>query len=74
MTLDELKPGQECQILNIFLEGEEMHRFLDLGFIPGNEVKVIRNAPLLDPFDIKIGSSQIAVRRSEAAFVEVELI
>ncbi|MDY0091119.1 MAG: ferrous iron transport protein A [Candidatus Vecturithrix sp.] len=73
MKLDEIKPEQECTILDILLEGAELQRLLDMGFIEGTCVKVIRNAPLMDPLDIEIRGYLIALRRHEAKGVEVTL-
>jgi Fe2+ transport system protein FeoA len=44
-----------------------------MGFIEGTRVKVIRNAPLMDPIDIEIRGYQIALRRHEARGVEVQM-
>ena len=33
MKLDKLKPGQECTIVDVLLEGAELQRLLDMGFI-----------------------------------------
>ncbi len=73
MTLDLLKPGQECTIVDISLDGAELQRLLDMGFIEGTAVRVIRNAPLMDPLDIEIRGYLVALRRHEAGGVEVEM-
>ncbi len=74
MTLDELKPNQQCTIVDVLLDGAELQRLLDMGFIEGTSVKIIRNAPLMDPLDIEIRGYLIALRRHEAKGVEVELL
>jgi ferrous iron transport protein A len=74
MKLDELKPDQECTIVDVLLEGVELQRLLDMGFIEGTRVKVVRNAPLMDPLDIEIRGYLIALRRREARGVEVEMV
>ncbi len=73
MTLDQLTPGQECRVSDVSLEGAELQRLLDMGFIEGTLIKVIRNAPLLDPLDIEIRGYLVAIRRSEAMGVEVQI-
>ena len=73
MTLDKLAPGQECTIADVTLEGVELQRLLDMGFIEGTPVKVVRNAPLMDPLDIEIKGYLIALRRNEAKGVEVNV-
>lgn len=73
MTLDMPAPGQECMICDVNLQGIELQRLLDMGFIEGTRVKVIRNAPLLDPLDVELRGYLIAIRRNEAKGVEVEI-
>lgn len=72
MTLNELKPGQECTVFDLHLEGEQLQRLMDMGFIQGTRIKMVRNAPLLDPLDVELRGYLVALRRSEAASVEVE--
>jgi ferrous iron transport protein A len=74
MTLDKLTPNQECTIRDVLLDGAELQRLLDMGFIEGTRVKVVRNAPLMDPLDIELRGYLIALRRHEARGVEVELL
>ena len=49
MTLDELRVGQEARIVDITLSGAIGQRLLDMGFVEGTWVKIVRNAPLVDP-------------------------
>lgn len=74
MTLDELEQGKKAVIKTIAVSGVTLQRLISLGFTPGSEIEVIRKAPLLDPFDILICGSMVAVRRAEAALVEVEIV
>ena len=74
MTLDEVKPGQECIVLKVKIAGSTGQRILDMGFVRGTELKIIRNAPLLDPIDISIKGYSVALRHKEAKEIEVELI
>ena len=72
MTLNEVSPGEKCTILDVDLNGAVLQRLLDMGFIEGALVEVIRNAPLLDPLDVRIQRNLVAIRRNEAAGIEVE--
>ena len=74
MTLDEINPGQECKIIEMNLEGETGQRLLDMGFIPGTRIKVIRNAPLVDPVELVLKGYHVSIRHSEAKGVEVNLL
>ena len=46
-------------------------RLLDLGFVPGTRVRVLRRAPLGDPTVYELRGTQLCLRRSEAARVWV---
>lgn len=74
MTLDEIKRDQECEIVDITSEGIMEQRLLDMGFIPGIRIKVIRNAPLVDPVEFELKGYHISLRHSEAKQVEVTLL
>ena len=74
MTLDEMKPGQECEVVDISAEGILEQRLLDMGFIPGTRIKVVRNAPLVDPVEFFMKGYNISLRHSEAGLVEVNLL
>ncbi len=71
MTLSDVKPGGECCIVEIHIGDMTGQRLLDMGFIPGAKIKVIRNAPLVDPVDLLIKGYHVSIRHSEAKFVEV---
>lgn len=74
MTLNELEPGQKAQIVDVDLEGADLQRLLDMGFIEDADIHMIRNAPLLDPIDVEIKGYMAALRREEAKHIEVKLI
>lgn len=48
-------------------------KLLSMGFIPGAEIIVLRNAPLRDPIEIGIHDCLVSIRRSEAALLKVEM-
>jgi ferrous iron transport protein A len=66
--------GTTCRVVGIGGHPAVRQRLVDLGLCPGREIVILRNAPLNDPIEIKIGDSYIAVRRHEAAAVEVEYV
>ncbi len=74
MTLDELKPGQECCVAKVNIGGVTGQRLLDMGFIPETKIKVIRNAPRVDPVDLLLKGYHVGIRHSEARGVEVTLL
>jgi Fe2+ transport system protein FeoA len=72
-TLNDAAPGDRCVILRLDGRGATRQRLLDLGFQPGREATVLRNAPLRDPIEAQIGDSFVALRREEAAHIIVEI-
>ena len=74
MTLDEIKPGQECEVVDIAVEGILGQRLMDMGFIPGTRIKVVRNAPLVDPVEFFMKGYNVSLRHSEAGLVEIKLL
>ena len=49
----------------------ECRRLADLGFTVGEPVAVVRVTPLGDPLVIAVRGSQLALRRREAAWIQV---
>lgn len=47
---------------------------LDLGFVVGNAVEVLRRSPLGDPTAFRVSNTTIALRREESALIYGELI
>ena len=44
---------------------------MDLGFVPGAEVTMLRSAPLLDPVELRLDGFEVSVRHAEARHVEI---
>ncbi len=43
----------------------------DIGFLPGEQVTVLRRSLLGDPLMVRIGTSTFALRRAEAQLIEI---
>ncbi len=72
-TVVDLKMGQrgiikECadDILPI--------KLLELGCLPGNEIQMVQVAPLRDPIYVNVNGSHIAIRRSTARLIFVDIL
>jgi ferrous iron transport protein A len=70
-TLDRLAPGERGVILRLLGDRGVVRRLMELGFVPGTEVEVVRHAPLGDPVELKIRDVHISIRRSEATSIHV---
>lgn len=71
MRLSELKTGEEGIIVKILGHGAFRKRVIEMGFVKGQNIKVLLNAPLRDPIKYSIMGYEVSLRRSEAHHVEV---
>ncbi len=71
VSVHELVPGQHGIVTHIGSQGAVRQRLLNMGLLPGSEIVLERFAPAGDPVWIRLGSSQIALRRSEAEALQV---
>ncbi|NCB08144.1 MAG: ferrous iron transport protein B, partial [Bacteroidia bacterium] len=71
MKLSEVKHSESVIITKVLGHGSFRKRISEMGFVKGNEVKVIKNAPFNGPFEFKILNYNISLRESEAKLIEV---
>ena len=71
MLLSELQTGQSAVVVKVLGHGGFRRRILEMGFVRGQRVVAILNAPLRDPIKYGIMGYEVSLRRSEAAMVEV---
>lgn len=71
MHLSDLKTGEKGVIVRVHGHGSFRKRIVEMGFIKGNTVQVILNAPLKDPVEYKILGYKISLRREEANMIDV---
>lgn len=72
--LSELGLGKNARIVKVNGNGAVRRRMIDMGIVPGMEVKMERFAPLGDPLQIKLKGCHLSLRREEAETVLVEEI
>ena len=73
MTLKEANPGMKLQVLSIG-DSPLKQRLMSMGLIPGTEIKVLRSAPFGDPIAIGLRAYNLAMRRDDAALIEVKQV
>ena len=71
MKLSELNTGERGVIVKVNGHGGFRKRIKEMGFVRGNKVKVILNAPLRDPIEYEIIGYKISLRREQAEKIEV---
>ncbi len=73
ITVAHLKQGQKG-IIKEFEDNLLPIKLLELGCLPGHEVELVQVAPLNDPIYINVNGAHIAIRRSTALQIELEII
>ncbi len=71
LKLSDIPTGAECVIVKVHGHGSFRNRIVEMGFVKGVHVTVIKNAPLKDPIEYKLMGGHISLRRSEARLIEV---
>lgn len=71
MLLSELHTGESAVIFRILGHGAFRKRMLEMGFVRGQRVDCLLEAPLTDPVKYSLMGYEVSLRRSEASMVEV---
>lgn len=71
MKLSELQTGESGVIVKVKGHGAFRKRILEMGFVKGKKVTVVKNAPLKDPVEYQIMDYQLSLRKAEAAHIQV---
>ena len=71
VSLADLEPGADARVEAVDAGTPIGKRLLDLGFVPGTAVRVLRRAPLGDPVEYELRGYRLCLRRTEARRVRV---
>ncbi len=71
-TLATLHPGDIATVLHINAEEALHKRLLALGLRTGRQIELIRKASFSGPIQVRVGTTDIMLRRNEAAKISVE--
>ncbi len=71
MFLSELQTGETAVIVKVMGHGGFRRRILEMGFVRGETITSILNAPLKDPVKYKLMGYEVSLRRNEARMIEV---
>ena len=68
-----MKKGQRGIIREFSLETVPL-KLLEMGCLPGNEVRLVQIAPFKDPLYLDINGCHLAIRLETAQRIEIDLI
>lgn len=79
-TLDALAAGKSATVIHLApserRDGDNgvdvSRRLMELGFVPGERIRMLKRLPGGDPVAVKVGQSTFALRRYEAALVSIQ--
>ena len=72
--LADLAPGGRGIVRRLSGEPKILRRLMELGFVPGTQVELVRRAPMGDPIELRIRDTHFSLRRSEANRIDVDPI
>lgn len=70
--LETLEVGESGYIVQIDRTHPMRKRLLELGFVRGARVQIVRRAPLGDPLEVVSNGTHLALRRKDLAGIWVE--
>lgn len=78
ITLDALAAGRGCVVKSLaqtddgdLAKTSVLRRLMEIGFVPGERIRMLRRGMHGGPLAIKVGQSTFALRSFEAALVSV---
>ena len=71
MKLSDLQTGESAVIVKVSGHGGFRKRIVEMGFIKGQKVEALLNAPLHDPVKYRLMGYEVSLRHDEAALIEV---
>ena len=73
-SLSQLQTGERARVLTVQGEDAVAIRLLELGVLPGEVVEVLGFAPWGDPMAVRVRGARLALRRRDAARIELTAV
>lgn len=73
LTIADLKKGERGVITDSSSKDIPL-KLLEMGCLPGNEVKLLQLAPFYDPLYLNVNGSFLTIRKDTAALILIERI
>jgi len=73
LTIADLKKGENAVITDSSSNDIPL-KLLEMGCLPGNEVKLLQLAPFSDPMYLNVNDSFLAIRKETASLIVIEKI
>lgn len=73
MNLAMLSCGEKGKIVRIGAIGPLKRRLMDMGVLVGEEIQIVKIAPLGDPLEVSVKGYHLSLRKKEAEGILVEV-
>ncbi len=70
--LGDLEAGARATVRRVSGEPELLQRLMELGFVPGTTITLVRRAPMGDPIELRLRGTHFSIRHSEADLIDVD--
>ena len=74
MQLSQIKDRGHYKVLNMDGSQRCISRLMDMGLLPGEQIRVRHEAPLGDPISIEFRDCHVSIRLKDAEYLEVDYI
>jgi Fe2+ transport system protein FeoA len=74
VQLADMRPGQRGIVKQFSGDDGQQMRLMEMGLLPGTEVRFVRRAPLGDPLEVEVRGFHLSLRTVEAARIGISLI
>ena len=71
VPLSSIKPGESGVIVELQFSADYKLRFVEMGFVPGEHIRLIRRAPWGGPVEVEIMGIRHGIRLSDAAMIQM---
>lgn len=73
VKLAEMRPGQRGIVTEFSGDDGQQMRLMEMGLLPGTEVRFVRKAPLGDPLEVEVRGFHLSLRKVEASRIAISL-
>ena len=69
--LHQLLPGESAQIISFHKDLTLQSRLVEMGVLPGVEIRILKKGPFNGPIEIKVRCYEVALRYKDAMQINV---
>jgi len=73
VQLKDMQPGERGVVTTFSGEDGQRLRLMEMGLLPGTEVRFVRRAPLGDPMEVEVRGFHLSLRAREAACIGISI-